>query len=337
MGFVAASKRLIKNGLTASGALRLARRFAASGAVILMYHSVIDEPDRHASTIGVGITHSTDAFRKQMEIVSRNYDPVTVEDVLSFLPRQKQLPPNLVAVTFDDGYLDNFEVALPLLKRLGIAASFYITVDCVETGAPPWVARLRYAFAKTSKARWSDPAGQAHSLTDPASKNSAFLAACEDCARMDGNARQQVIANIEHDLDTPPLTSQDCPMMTWDQIRRLKKDGHLVGSHTMTHPNMAYVDSHQRDFEFRESKRKLEQEMGAGVVHFAYPAPILEPHWTEQTVVASQEAGYRTAVTSTSGLVRGGDNALHLCRIPAKKQLDEFLWSLECTFLGRPT
>ncbi len=335
MGFVAEGKRLIKNGLLASRALRLARRFAEKGVVILMYHSVIDEPDRHASTIGVGITHSTDAFRKQMEIVSRNYNPITVEDVLSFLSGQKQLPPKPVAVTFDDGYLDNFEVASPLLKRLGITASFYITVDCVETGTPPWVARLRYVFAKTSKARWSDLAGQAHPLTDPVSRDSAFLAACEYCARMDGNARQQVVTNIEHDLDTQPLTSQDCPMMTWDQVGRLKQDGHLVGSHTMTHPNMAYVDSQQLDLELRESKRKLEQQLGAGVVHFAYPAPILEPHWTEQTVAVSQKVGYRAAMTSTSGLVRGGDDPLHLCRIPAKTQLDEFLWSLECTFLGR--
>jgi peptidoglycan/xylan/chitin deacetylase (PgdA/CDA1 family) len=60
--------------------------------------------------------------------------------------------------------------------------------------------------------------------------------------------------------------------------------GHIVGSHTMTHPNMAYVDTEVARQEMTESKQGLERELGAGVRHFAYPCPALLPHWTEQTV-----------------------------------------------------
>lgn len=330
-----ATKRSIKRALVASGALRMARRFIEGGALVLMYHSVRDEPQLHANSIGIDITHSTAVFQKQMEHVSRKYSPVTVDDLLLFLGGQKKIPLNCVAVTFDDGYADNVETAAPVLNHFGIRASFYVTVNCIETGKPPWPARLRYVFATTKKPAWVDPLGCARELRDSAQREIAFLLACDHCAAMAGDVQEKAVQAIERGLDTEPLGASQVPMLTWDQARKLSESGHIVGSHTLTHPNLAYVQEDELSLELMESRRKLEKGLFAPVVHFSYPCPALEPHWTERTVDMTRKAGYLTAVTSSSGMVRSQDNPLFIRRFPVPTQMDEFIWGLECSFLGR--
>src|SRR5258708_2191633 len=99
-------------GLVVSGSLRLAAALKPSAAVILTYHSIREEPDDE--WIGPGITHSTKIFTRHMELVCRRFHPVTLEDILMFLEGERTLPPRAVAVTFDDGFLDNFETAAPI-------------------------------------------------------------------------------------------------------------------------------------------------------------------------------------------------------------------------------
>ena len=122
-------KDLAKRAILASGALRLISPSASTA--ILMYHSVMPDPAAHADSLGC-ILHSETAFRAQMELLARHYHPVSLDEVVASLDGRKELPKRSVAVTFDDGYADNSEVAMPILNRLGIPATFSVTVHCVE-------------------------------------------------------------------------------------------------------------------------------------------------------------------------------------------------------------
>ncbi len=330
-----AAKRSIKRALVASGTLRVARRFVEGGALVLMYHSVVDNPQLYENSIGTGITCSSSIFREEMEYICRKYHPVVIDDLLLFLRGQKEVPPNAVVITFDDGYADNLLTAAPILNHLGIRATFYVTVNCVETGKPPWPARVRYAFANTKKQSCVDPLGRARPLQDSAQREIALLLASEQCAALAGDAQEKAVQAIEHGLETEPLTASQVPMLTWDQARKLSQSGHIIGSHTLTHPNLAYIQEDELSLELMESRCRLEKQLSVPVGHFSYPCPALEPHWTERTVGMTGKAGYLTAVTSNSGLVRSRDNPLLIRRFPAPTQMDEFTWGLECSFLGR--
>ena len=79
----------------------------------------------------------------------------------------------------------------------------------------------------------------------------------------------------------------------------------------------------------------MEQQLGGEVSHFAYPGPALKPIWSEKSRQASRDAGYKVAVTTTSGLVRPGDDPQLLGRVGAAQTVDGLRWDLECSFLGR--
>ena len=327
-------KGWIKKSLVDSGALRAAAKFTGRGAAIIMYHSVMDDPRGHAQTLG-GITHTTDEFRGQIEAIVKDYDPVTLEDVLRYVRGEGELPARPVVITFDDGYADNYEVVHPVLKAAGMSAAFYVTVDSIDKRELPWPGRVRYAFLNSRGKKWIEPGGREWPLMEAAQRVSAFDRACEYFGKMVGEAQREQVRCLEKELDSGSAEDGAQLMMSWDQVRGLARAGHIVGSHTMTHPNMAHIANADVMTEFAESKRRLEEELSRPVVHFSYPCPALQPHWAESTVKMSREVGYESAVTTNGGLVRKRDNPLCLRRIRPTKDVNGLRWNLESVFLGR--
>jgi peptidoglycan/xylan/chitin deacetylase (PgdA/CDA1 family) len=325
-------KDLAKKAILASGALRLISPNAT--AAILMYHSVMPDPAIHSDSLG-GIVHSEAEFRAQMELLSRDYHPVRLDEAVANLNSQKDLPNRSVVVTFDDGYTDNAEVAIPILNQLGIPATFYVTVDCIERRKLPWPSRLRYAFRKSKLSAWTDSRRNSWALENSDSRERAYLACCDDCCQLSGNIQEDFVRTVEQQLEAAVPSDLSSLMMTYDQVRSLVRQGHIVGSHTMTHPNMAYIQEHEAKVELTESKQHLERELKAPIRHFSYPCPAMTPHWSEQTVAQSRSVGYDSAVTTNGGVTRCGDNPLSLKRIRPTKTAAGLRWNLECAFAGR--
>lgn len=330
-----APRRLTKSAISKSGLLRFMSRMRERSVAILRYHSVHEDPRQHENTIGFGITHSTTSFATQMRILASRFHPISLDELLTALENGRQLRRHSVVVTFDDGYADNFELAAPILEKYGIPGCFYVMVGPIDSGGVPWFVRIRYAVAHTKVSRWTDPEGKTHELDSPQHRKEAFWAASRSLAKSTGHGQEKLLGEIEAKLDVEPLAPPDCKMLSWEQIRALHKAGHIIGSHTVTHPNCAYIGCSEMDSEFFTSKRRLEDELKAPVIHFSYPSPILEPHFSSESIERSKRAGYRTAATCSGGVVRLGNNALSLPRIFAQSEPFEFQWALENSFIDR--
>lgn len=289
----------------------MVQAFARPRIVILRYHSVREEPAKLDPYISTGITHSTAEFRKHMEYVARTCKPVTMDQVADMVSGAKPIPRRAVAVTFDDGYPDNYEIAAPILEENGLRGTFYLATSAVE-GRPLWFVRMRYW---TWQAQIERP---------------QFLEASARCATSIEPERERYMATLEH-----ANTVKDSFSMTWKQARELVKRGHTIGSHTVNHPNMAKVPLEEARQELVESKRILEAQLGHAVEHFSYPNPILSPNWNQATKEASKSTGYKTAVTSENGFIMRGNDALSLPRLSIAGKFQQFVWDLEMSFCGR--
>jgi peptidoglycan/xylan/chitin deacetylase (PgdA/CDA1 family) len=329
-------RKAAKKAFVASGALRFAHKLAAPAAVILRYHSIQDRPEEYANTIGCTSIHATSIFQRHMELIAKRFSVVSMDDVALFLKGEKSLPQRAVAVTFDDGYKDNFRIAAPILNRLGIPGAFYVLVDSVDRSKAPWYCLLRHAFMTSRKQNWRNPtSGMVHELTDSEAREGAFLSATEICAKSSVPAREVMMQNTVGALEAEPFPNESDLMMTWDDARALAKSGHIVGSHTMTHPNLAQVPAVDARGELSESKLKLEKELGIPVKHFAYPHPALNPQWNETTLKITEDLGYATAVTTTVGAVRADARTLAIPRTYIPRDESEFLWHIERTLVFR--
>jgi peptidoglycan/xylan/chitin deacetylase (PgdA/CDA1 family) len=112
-----------------AGGLHAAQRLWRAGrprqeARVLYYHRIDDEPHRSCVT--------PQAFREQMQYLrDHGYRVVALDDIATALTRGLPFPPNTIAVTFDDGFADNYERAFPVLAALGLPATIFVTVDAV--------------------------------------------------------------------------------------------------------------------------------------------------------------------------------------------------------------
>ena len=192
MSIQKAAKTVAKKAFVASGVLRVAHKFAAPAAVILSYHSVQDQPEQYANTIGAHCIHATSIFEWQVELIARRFNAVSMDDILLFLKGEKSLPSRAVAITFDDGYKDNAQIAAPILNRFGVPAAFYLTVDSVDRSKAPWYCFLRHAFLTSRNSKFRDPAaGTIRDLTDSQASEAAFLNAFDVCAKASASARDR--------------------------------------------------------------------------------------------------------------------------------------------------
>jgi peptidoglycan/xylan/chitin deacetylase (PgdA/CDA1 family) len=331
-----AAKNAAKKVFVKSGAFRFAQELAAPAAVILRYHSIQDRPDQYADTIGCDSIHATSIFERQMEMIAKGFSAVTMDDIALFLKGNKGLPPRAVAITFDDGFKDNFRLAAPILDRFGIRGTFYVLVDAVDRSRAPWYCLLRHAFWTARNPKWTDPAtGTVHDLRDSRGRDAAFLEAAGICSKSSASTRDELVQTATRSLEPEPFPDENDLMMTWDDARALVKSGHIVGSHTMTHPNVAHVSAEDARSELTDSKLKLEKELGEAVKHFAYPHPALNPQWNETTLKITEELGYATAVTTTLGAVRAGARPLAIPRTYIPRGESDFLWHIERTLLFR--
>ncbi|HUM05570.1 MAG TPA: polysaccharide deacetylase family protein [Terriglobales bacterium] len=325
-------KQWLKSMAVNSGILRAATRLARPRVLVLGYHSVVENPQDTANTIR--ISHARASFEAQIGALARHFNPVTIEQVREFAAEGKPLPPRSAAVTFDDGFADNHDVATPILNRYGVPATFYIMVNAVDTGTPPWYARLNFAFNTTAVREWKHPENnRTFAIASDDGKKAALNVVWDLGAALAGAAQEQFIRQIEESLQVEPLDRKSGLMMNWDQVRALKNAGHTIGGHTLSHPNLAHVTEVDARAEIQGCKQRLDEKLGQPIQHFSYPHPALEPHWNQRTLQITREAGFKSAVLTTTGPVFSGEEPLSLKRIPAGKDFDGWIWRMERWFL----
>ena len=307
----------------------------ASSIVVLRYHSIKDNPSNYNKLLSQGIIHSKNDFHDQMELVARNYNAVSIDDMVDIFLRKKTLPKKAVVVTFDDGYADNIEIAAPILNHFGIPACFYITTNSIGNQHAIWYVRIRYAILTSSMNSWDNPIDNCHyNFINYDDRLSAFIDSCHYCARLTGEQQKNYVDNIVTSLDVDDSTAYNNLMMTWDDVSSLIKMGHIVGSHTIFHPNIAHIDTDDAEHEIVESKRIIERNTPVKVKHFSYPNPALEPNWTNDLSRIINKAGYLTSVTCDHGCVRLHDDLFSIPRIAVPHDKNEFLFRLNMAYIN---
>ena len=306
------------------GALR--RAVPNRGLAILRYHAICG-PDGYAYA-SPGICVSPSAFDEHLRYLAAHYRVLSLPAAVTMLRDGQPLPPNAVAITFDDGYADNLAAARAL-KKYGLTATFYITAGCMAGGEPFWPAELRYLLNAIRQERITlDLAGEP--LTFDLSSESARASALGRLTKTfkghpvprRESLRTQLRA-LARNVEIPRV------MLTWDEVREMNALGMTIGSHTMTHPNLPNAGvAHARE-ELRQARLRLEQEIGEPVTMFSYPNGGAERYLTAEIQSAVRETGYDAATTSRNAFAGPASDLYALERIQVSEGISDLAFALE--------
>ena len=274
---------------------------------ILIFHRVHLRPDSM-------FPHEPNArsFDQRMRFVARSFNVLTLGQAVSHLAADT-LPSRALVITFDDGYADNAEVALPILRRHGLSATFFVASGFLD-GGRMWNDSLIECLRTTTKSTLDLEAfglGRLP-LTEASDRRAAIEQLLPRIKYLQLAQREEAIARLQAITEVSHLPAD--LMMRADQVRELHFAGMEIGAHTVRHPILASLTPGESEIEIGESKRSLEAMLDAPVEVFAYPNGKPGRDYTAEHARLVERLGFRGAVTTAKGVAQTGDDLFQLPR-----------------------
>ncbi|HEV2117888.1 MAG TPA: GNAT family N-acetyltransferase [Terriglobales bacterium] len=278
-----------------NGSSRLQRR-TSPVCTIFVYHRVNDERDPFFYAMPVS------RFRAEMEYLAKNFRILSLDQLAN-----GQVPSNgnkyCVAVTFDDGYRDNFLHAFPILQKLGIPANIFLTTGYIESGQLPWYDQVRLAFKLTKQPRIAlgEIGGPDSTLDQDCPRLKALAHTLNWLRQTDEASRSKLLEELFRALRVSGPLNMPNTLLAWDEIRQMSRQGISFGAHTVTHPVLATLPVSRLQEEIVGSKKTVEKNLQRSIQHFAYPFGKKADFSSDAKQVV-RAAGFLTAVTTISGV-----------------------------------
>jgi peptidoglycan/xylan/chitin deacetylase (PgdA/CDA1 family) len=307
-------REFLAKSLGRLGVLRVLEHRAAvrkPGLTVLTYHRIA-EPAANLFYDPV-ISATPDAFCAQIEWLCSHFQVLTLDELAKRIQTGSPWREPTALVTFDDGYRDNLEQAVPILQEHDVPATFFIPTSFLDSAELPWWDVVAYIVKQTQLRRFvvktvaDDAASSLEINLETMSRSRAIMLiirAVLDEAVDDARKfldRLAACAQVAVDADALGRSL----FMSWPQLRHLASLGPrlAVGSHSVNHRNLARLDDDSQLREVAGAKHVLEAQLGCEIYAFAYPYgwPGTYTHRTKAIVA---EAGYCLAFTSREGTDR---------------------------------
>ncbi len=298
--------RILQPGLSILGNL-LSPAGKRSKLAILIYHRVFPKPDPLSP--GEPIISK---FDWQMAVLRRHFTPLPLSEAAQRLATGT-LPERAVSVTFDDGYADNYHEALPILRKWGIPATFFIATGYLN-GGRMWNDTVIEAVraVKGDNLNLDKLDLGIHAIDTEKNRCNALNTLLSKLKYLPPVERHERVHLLEKSVGEK---LPDDLMMTSDQVKLMLSAGMEIGAHTVNHPILTSLSLQEAEKEIFQSREKLEDILGQSVTSFAYPNGRPGIDYDRSHVEAVCKAGFKVCVSTSWGCAHGKDDLLQLPRI----------------------
>jgi peptidoglycan/xylan/chitin deacetylase (PgdA/CDA1 family) len=307
--------------------VRRLTRFATGQALVLLYHRIAD--DGHDPQL---MRVRSEHFAAHLSVIRSTCQPIGLPDLLRGI-RRGRLPRRAVAITFDDGYVDNLSHALPLLRRGAIPATVFVSTGSI--GGTFWwdeverlVLRSRTPSTLSLRLHGTDRSwsfvgdgsdgrdAAPWDVTKPASmeRQKAYMEICTGLRGLPEEERSEVMRMLSTwaESRTP---APDPRGMTADEIVRLAGSGLVdIGGHGVTHTSFTAMSLEDQRAEARMCGSRLRDIIGRPVEHFAFPFGT-GADVSSDSQAAVRDAGFRSACVNIAGVAWVGTDQYRIPRL----------------------
>jgi peptidoglycan/xylan/chitin deacetylase (PgdA/CDA1 family) len=222
------------------------------------------------------------------------------------------LPARALAITFDDGYADNYHIALPILRKHRMSATFFVASDFID-GGRMWNDTITEALRHTEKTELDLSAfGMGRQVVvAPDERRRTIYQLLRLLKYMPMSERDAAVQRVAESCGAPLPTDL---MMTSAQLRELRSAGMLIGGHTRSHPILAQIDDASAREQILGGRECLESVLGEPVTLFAYPNGKPQQDYGARHAEMVRAAGFAAAVTTAPGMARCDADTFQLPR-----------------------
>lgn len=296
------SKRLLQAFLDLTGVVSRRWERRPAGVYCFNFHRVGNDD---GSAFHPNLFSCTGArFAEIVQFLQREFEVIDLERVRRMVCGEESPRHPCALITFDDGYLENYEVAFPILRGSGCSAVFFVTTNFVEDVEIPWWDRIAWKIWHMGDGQLRIPGVERPVTVAAADLEGSIrrvLRAVKDNA---GASMAEKVQAIEGQVESPDLHSaQRRLFLGWEQIRKMRRAGMEFGSHTKSHEILSHLTAEFQRREIVESKAILERELGEPVDALAYPVGGFRSY-TPATQAMVRQAGYRMAFIFEPGINR---------------------------------
>ena len=292
--------RIVSRVLRHSGMLYSLRRFSRDSVLrILMYHRVFERDETFPYYLdGVSI----ESFDTQMEFLANNFSVVSLEEAVAYLKDGKRLPKNAAAITIDDGYKDCYTHIYPILRKYNLPVTIFLASNHINSTDAFWVDKIGYIF---KKGRPIKPIYEHQRLStiDVSSSQKCRMAIEPTIQRLKIVSEKEKNETIDDLKIFFQVTDKELKVdynLNWSQIREMSNNGISFGAHTASHPILTKVPLELAEREIKESKERIEGEIGKAIYGFCYPNGG-ESDFNDDIIAILKRYRFKYAVTSIWG------------------------------------
>jgi peptidoglycan/xylan/chitin deacetylase (PgdA/CDA1 family) len=273
---------------------------------ILIFHRVLPRRDQV-------LNWDLDAagFEQTVRWLKEWFNVLPLDQAIARL-KDNSLPPAAAAITFDDGYADNFTVAMPILSSYALTATFFIATGYLN-GGRMWNDTIVEAVRHCSKPRLDllkEGLG-VHELGSPDAIRQAIFSLLNNVKYL-GRCERDKAADYVAAAAGTKLPSD--LMLTAEQVREMRRAGMLIGAHTVSHPILARLAPEEARAEVAESKRFLESLLQERVGLFAYPNGKPNVDYRAVDAEMLNDLGFDAALTTAAGVADAASDMMQLPR-----------------------
>ncbi|MEZ6055085.1 MAG: polysaccharide deacetylase family protein [Planctomycetaceae bacterium] len=307
-------KNLLAVSLERTGVNRLMNLWGCwRGVLVLNYHR-IGSPQGTYFDHGIW-SASAENFEHQIEWCKQETDLIGLADLDRELANPKA---RATLITFDDGYIDNYQTAFPILKRHQAPAVFFLTSGFLDDGRAAWWDQIAWIVrASLSDSIPENPWTKSAVLFDEPHRNQAIQSLLQVYKSIPWDETAEFLAYLGEvtGVGACPRPAPGSMWMTWDMVRTMRDGGMTFGAHTVRHPILARLSRDEQWREISISKLRVEQELSQPVESFSYPVGAADC-FNDDTMSCLKEAGFRWSFSFYGNYARPGHSSpLNIPRI----------------------
>jgi len=244
--------------------------------IVLLYHRIVDDSSKYLNK-GATVHHHIKDFKQEITYFKRNFQILSMDEIVDHIKLGKRFRRPSIAITFDDGYLDNYTLAYPVLKKHGVPATIYLTTGLVGTLDGIWTEQIGLAFLETKKDYFNFSAllgDKAIPIKTKEEKEQANSKVSDALKLKPDNKRRELMQELFEMLEVNEKSGRhfgERMMLNWEEVQEMRKDGITIGSHSHTHPILSQMSSEEAKDEILNSKKVVEKNVDIKVRHFSFP------------------------------------------------------------------